>query len=221
MGDTTVKLYKRETQLQTFTALFGNSTVAQSYINKNSMLDKGHLATKSHFVFSYEQVATNYYLNAVPHWHQCNNGNWKSVESTIKTQIESSYDFFDVISGTHEVLELSNMRTPIYLKFPERTLPVPKYIWKILHNKSHGGCIVFVQINNPFYFSEADVFCKAQCSTTFGLTNPSWLDFEKGYTFCCEIGEFLKKVPTAPKINCERLFQFHHALDGIIQDEHL
>lgn len=82
----------------------------------------------------------------------------------------------------------------------KNTLPVPKYLWKIVLNKATQEAIVFIILNNPFVESgDKEVFCKNICEQV-GFDKTSWKDSSSGLVFCCTVAEFQKVVKTAPRL---------------------
>ncbi|XP_017062520.1 uncharacterized protein LOC108102280 [Drosophila ficusphila] len=155
----------------------------QNYIlSANSLsFDRGHLTPVADFTFPTVMRATNKYLNVVPQYYSFNRGNWKTVEAWVRDQ----HQIQNVCTGALGVLELNNkqnLRTPIYLA-PKKN-PVPRWLYKIVHNFSTKRKTVIVTSNNgwdtnPFSFCRV-VTCP-----------PSLHASGTGFTFCCDPNHFI------------------------------
>ncbi|KAH1005619.1 hypothetical protein HUJ04_006563 [Dendroctonus ponderosae] len=194
--------YQQVYQKGTLSRILGSSILANNFINNNSFFAKGHLSPHADFILASAQFSTYFYINAAPQWQKINGANWKSIESTVRN-LGKFYGTLEIITGTHGILALfdkQNNPHDIYLG-QRNTLPVPKYLWKIVLNKATQEAIVFIILNNPFIEAVNDeVFCENICEQV-GFDKTSWKDPSSGLVFCCTIAEFQKVVKTAPKLD--------------------
>lgn len=106
-----------------------------------------------------------------------------------------------VYTGVHDRLNLPSERTgrrTLFLEEGDR-IEVPKWFWKILHNETSDSAIVLMTLNNPHAkLVDAQGFCTNICSSV-GLISAGLKRLAKGYTYCCELGDFKKTVTSVPK----------------------
>ncbi|XP_030758924.1 uncharacterized protein LOC115884470 [Sitophilus oryzae] len=191
--------YKKVAQKSMFSKLLNSSILAGHYINENSFLARGHLTPQADFLLASSQYSTYFYINVAPQWQTINNGNWKSVESVVRT-LSRTYGDLTVYTGTHDILTYENnhrIETRIYLALNE-ILPVPKYFWKIAYDPKSRKGIAFVIKNDPFT-EISNNFCTDIC-TTAGYRNSAWKSRSGGYVWCCDVKEFRNIVHIPPLI---------------------
>ncbi|VVD02168.1 unnamed protein product [Leptidea sinapis] len=79
-----------------------------TFVTKNQMLSRGHLAAKTDFVFAFTERATFHYVNCAPQWTGFNGGNWNTLEVDLRNHIHSA-DYNTIIyTGTYGVTALQN-----------------------------------------------------------------------------------------------------------------
>ncbi|XP_075210933.1 salivary endonuclease-like isoform X2 [Lycorma delicatula] len=192
--------YKKGHQRIIFTKMFGKR-LTNKYLQDN-FLSRGHLAPDADFLFGTWQYMTYYYPNSAPQWLSINSGNWQRVERCIRQFAISKRSNLLVTTGTHGILTLADRKkkqVKVYLHPEEKQLPVPKYFWKIVLDPDEKKCIGFICSNNPFLTRAPSKLCKDICSN-FGW--PKFEEFTNGYTYCCELSDLRKAIPTIPPIDC-------------------
>ncbi|XP_054738483.1 uncharacterized protein LOC129244713 [Anastrepha obliqua] len=194
MGFTTAAInnyYLVKNQRTRFETYFGSD---QSYLNTTSFLARGHLAPDADFIFSYEQLASYFYVNCAPEWQAVNAGNWLRVENAVRkmaTAFSSDLLTFTSTLGQLELPDDSGDLTAIYLD-SNKLLPAPKWYYKVLMHPDLAVDLVILTLNNPFATVGSEVeFCTNVCDK-YNLETIS--DFgahaARGYTFCCELNDF-------------------------------
>lgn len=200
------QIYTRTEQQTTINALLGLPSTSEKYINKSSgelYLARGHLAANCDFVYEAQQKATYYYVNAVPQWQSFNNGNWKKMESDLRSYAGRNGLHLFVVAGTFGVLELPHERThkltKLYLstRSPGRkVVPVPKFMFKLAFDLKGARGAVFIGMNNP-YQSHVEFICADKSDRM------RWLKWDKGngtkgFSYACEISDFKRVVRDLP-----------------------
>lgn len=72
-------------------------------------MHRGHLAAKADFVYAPQQLATMWYLNAIPQWSFANVNNWLKLEISIRDFAARKNLDLDVFTGVHEILKLKDI----------------------------------------------------------------------------------------------------------------
>ncbi|XP_076061437.1 salivary endonuclease-like [Oratosquilla oratoria] len=197
-------IYSKNSQIVLTKRLLGSSEVIQP--KKQLYFAKGHLAPDSDFVYASQQDATYYFINAVPQWQAFNNGNWKSMEFSIRDLAIAHNSTLTVWTGTWGTLTLkdaNNNDVPIYLgeTVGKKLVPVPRLMWKVILEEDTGRAVALVGLNNPHAtkLEKADKLCADICDQV------SWVDWRRenfagGYMYCCRPGDLHLRVPHAPAL---------------------
>lgn len=183
--------FTKANQLKRFTDIFGNSDKAEEYLNK-TFLARGHLSPDGDMIFAAWQWSTYYYINVIPQWQSINNGNWKHIESAVRSKADQLKTNLIVFTGAFDVLKLNNKK----ITLEPDGLEVPKWSWKIAKNAQNGEAIAFVTYNNPFATSVTDI-CRDICNNS-GWDWKERKNFSKGYTLCCDVSELMRIVNKIP-----------------------
>lgn len=184
--------YTKKNQIAIFESIFGQT---QKYINNSMFLSRGHLAPDADFIFAYEQLSTYYYANVAPEFQSVNGGNWVRVENMARTLASDYGSTFQIYSGYYDDLILENKM--IFLD-PSRKIEVPKWFYKAIKNLKTNAAIVIITLNNPFErLNNIREFCTNVCERA-SLNNKNFKNIKRGYTFCCELGEFKEVVNDLP-----------------------
>ncbi|KAJ8727051.1 hypothetical protein PYW08_015448 [Mythimna loreyi] len=210
-------LYTQTSQKSVFASYVG-PTNANKYITrtKQRFLAKGHLAAKSDFVFASAQRATFFYINAAPQWQCINAGNWNKLEQNLRARIGFANYNTIIYTGTFGVMQLPGENDkPVDVFLTEKRqgkVPVPLYFYKVVYDVKNLRGTVFITINNPHLpLSEAESmaqhFCEDQCHDNVDF---DWLKWEPrrvevGYSFCCKVDDFRKKVNYLPSFKTDQL----------------
>jgi hypothetical protein len=108
------------------------------------------------------------------------------------------------------VIELSDengVEREIYLDIDNKKIPVPKIFYKILIDESQQAGVVLIGVNNPHVTMEEInrdyVFCN---DVSHKIKYIKWRlnDIRRGFSYACEVGEFLRKIPHV-KLNVHSL----------------
>ncbi|OXU27162.1 hypothetical protein TSAR_016206 [Trichomalopsis sarcophagae] len=194
------KVYPRNHQVATFANIFNqDKSLVERYLPSTGLsknyLVRGHLVARADQLYYAEQYSTYSYLNVLPMWQSVNNGNWKSVESTVRRTASVIGDL-EVYTGGLGILQLSGKE--IYLSHDRHDsskllVPVPKLLFKLAYSPTLHQALVFVTVNNP-YLTDSDIrsndlrICRQEhqsCrSTQFDKTN-------EGFTYCCLHEDFV------------------------------
>ncbi|XP_053683595.1 uncharacterized protein LOC128733813 [Sabethes cyaneus] len=154
--------YNTEVQIQRLATLLNSTkSVAKTYLNSSSNLQRGHLTPDGDMLLNTWQWATYFYINVAPMWKSINTGSWKKLENTVRNFASNNRLTVDVYTGTDGILEIQGV--PVTLD-SSNGIPVPQWLWKIV--KHQNEAIVFVISNNPF---QADNF---PCGNT--TVNYNW-----------------------------------------------
>ncbi|KAK7074799.1 hypothetical protein SK128_018969 [Halocaridina rubra] len=178
-------------------------------------LARGHLTPDSDFVLAPEQDATYYYANVVPQWQAVNNGNWKSLEYSVREVAERRRSILNVWTGTHGVLKLPDSRNRFVDLFlgsgVRRTvIPVPAFMWKVIHDPVRNDAIAIVLVNDVGGYGQSDGLslqeepCLDMCHLILWV---DWdvTDYNSGRTFCCHIENLKNTIHNVPDLGDVRI----------------
>lgn len=207
-------LYTQKSQKQVIAGIVGQDMI-KDYFTSHQFLSRGHLTAKSDFVFATGQRASFYFINAAPQWQSFNGGNWNDLEQNLRTRIGKEGFNTVIYTGTFGVSQLRDARGnlhDIYLLHNGNTrqLPVPLYYYKVVHDAGLRLGTAFVGINNPYYTKKEardKQFCIDRCRNNDAFKWLKWKedDVALGYSFCCTIADFRKKVPYLPNFSVDGL----------------
>ncbi|XP_064087757.1 uncharacterized protein LOC135202338 [Macrobrachium nipponense] len=203
-------VYGKDTQKSLFLELLQDRSHLTA--KKEHYLARGHLAPDSDFVLEPEQDATYFYANVVPQWQAINNGNWKSLENSVRELADNRGRTFEIWTGIYDVLHLpsaSGDSVELFLGLSEqqRLIPVPALMWKVVHDPTSKTAIAIVVVNDVKGFGAGsnpsidlhEPPCSDLCSRV------TWVDWDtsdlsSGLTFCCSVPEIRKKIPVVPNL---------------------
>lgn len=207
-------IYKQREQISD---ILKSTTLGYEYVggtNNGYFLARGHLSAKADFVYGIQQSATFFYVNVVPQWQVFNAGNWAALEDSVRTFVGSYGEKVTVYTGTHGVATLPDKEgvdKKLYLFTDSNNnnlIPVPKLMWKLLYSESSSAGIVFIGVNNPYLTIVTDdyLICKDVCDQIKWLT---WdqTNIKKGYSYCCEVNDFISTVTTLPEMTVTSLLK--------------
>jgi len=200
-------LYTKIKQRDTISRLLGSTLLGDQYIHATSdyFLSRGHLSAKADYVYGSQHRATFHFVNVSPQWQTFNGGNWEALESSVRAYADKKKLDLVVYTGTYGVATLPNVNgieTELYLYVDSnnnKAFPLPKFYWKAVYDPKRQAGVVFVGINNP-YVSDPQgdyLICTDVCSKISWVT---WdqKNFEKGYSYCCEVDDIRSTVKTLP-----------------------
>ncbi|XP_023942776.2 uncharacterized protein LOC112049211 [Bicyclus anynana] len=200
-------IYTQNNQRTVFANLLGANMVDR-YLTSTQFLARGHLAAKTDYVFATAQRATFFFINAAPQWQPFNAGNWMRLESNLRRRIAAANYNTVIYTGTFGVTQLRNSAgrlVDIFLHTNNR-VPVPLYFYKVVYDANRRQGTAFVSINNPYYtLAEARnlQFCTDRCRNNAAFNWINWQpdNISVGYSFCCTIPDFRRRIAHVPNFN--------------------
>lgn len=200
------KLFSEDTQNSRFKEILGENAV-EKYLNVQAdlynCLVQRNLVPIADEIFLSWQTAANQQANLILMWNGVAQGNWASLERSIRSTASNYKAVLTVFTGVHKVLRLKDEQG-IYQKItmtPSDSFGVPKFIWKtIKYNKFSMG---FVTLNNPYAddieLAELLGLCSDYpCDAYLWLFDSDRKNVKKGYTICCKVTELAKNIPNIP-----------------------
>lgn len=177
-------------------------------LNKTQSLCRGHLAAKADFILGPAQFATFFLINTAPSWICIDGGGWMKIEDDVRKLAYNKSLNLELYTGTYDILKLRNAGNltdlrEIYLNANEKLLPVPRFFYKVVIDKDTRRGIVLIRVNNPFltanYIRANEVICPDVSNQI------KWVklgkNIYKGYSYACDVHEFVKRVPHLPFLN--------------------
>lgn len=96
----------------------------------------------------------------------------------------------------------------LYVNGNDRRIPVPKLYYKVLINKADNSGIVFIGVNNPHLTLEQikkDYIICTDVSDKIDYINWKKDDISRGFSYACDVNEFLKAVPHFSTMDVKKL----------------
>ena len=152
----------------------------------NNIITRGHLTPRADFVLSEMQEATYYFFNAVPQWSSINSGNWNHLEMSIRKLASKLKQDVHVQTGSYGISG--------YLG--SNTIPIPKYVWKLVYADSKA--IAFVGTNFVNETITVENFCPQDDANLCEETSWNFRDrtsAQKGYIYCCTYQSIKRSIP--------------------------
>ncbi|EDV91074.1 GH16223 [Drosophila grimshawi] len=180
---------------ETFKTLLGSN---QNYIASPSdiVFNRGHLVPSADFGFDSQMRLTFKYLNVVAQFGSINRGNWKTLETWIRNQLNNgNFEVLNICTGGFGVLQLPHSITgeliSIYLNPPSGNA-VPEWLFKTVCDGNNNS-YAFLTYNNIFNLTKPTPNCQqVACPATLQFVDTK----EAGFSFCCDLNDFLtKNVP--------------------------
>lgn len=112
----------------------------------------------------------------------------------------------EVYTGTHGVIKLNG--SEIYLDADNAKVPVPKIFYKMLIDHAKDSGVVIVGVNNPHASLEEildDYIVCVDVSDEIKYIKWRPKDIRRGYSYACEVNDFLENVPHLVNITVESL----------------
>ncbi|XP_030758976.1 uncharacterized protein LOC115884513 [Sitophilus oryzae] len=213
------RLYERNAEIKTINTLLSLNINSEKYIKRNGdlFINRGHLAAKGDFVYSFQQLATFQYVNSAPQWASFNGGNWNEVEINIRDYAMSKDVNLEIYTGVYGISTLPNEKnnapTNLYL-FTDNNknlIPVPLLFWKVAYNRKVKQGVVIVGINNPYITNISehiiceDIWNKIQWFNSKLSKYRQNVNF--GYTYACSVPDFRTVIKECPDIDVHELLQ--------------
>lgn len=117
----------------------------------------------------------------------------------------------EVYTGTHGVIKFNDtdgIAQEIYLDNDNKKVPVPKIFYKILIDKFRNAGIVLIGVNNPHVTMQEITRNYVVCNdVSHKIRYIKWrtTDIRRGYSYACEVNEFLKEVPHLENLHVKSL----------------
>ncbi|XP_065213214.1 uncharacterized protein LOC135840541 [Planococcus citri] len=210
-------IYTQTSVQELFGNMFDNRTKESKYANKD-FLAKGHLVPDADMAFIPWKYATYLFLNAVPMWQYLNNSSWKSIETQIRKHVNQSNQKFTIYTGTHKILSYKGQS--IFLGGENSDiLPVPLFLWKVVHDEQKNEAIAFIVVNDPYTtLEEKDFLCPPNDKGQEICSEYKWYVYsnkqddnnpsKRKIAHCCTVKELHEKVPHAPDLSNAKILQF-------------
>lgn len=208
-GKNVDKLYTQVTQQETINNELGGVAAQYFDTSKNVYLARGHMGAKADFVYGTQQRATFLFINAAPQWQVFNAGNWARVEDGLRAWVSKNKINVNCYTGVYGVTTLPNksgVQTPLYLAKDSNNnglIPVPKIYFRVVIQPATKKGIVFVGVNNPHLtldeIKKDYIFCN-DVSDKVTYINWKKTDITAGYSYACEVADFLKTVKNLPAL---------------------
>lgn len=200
------QLYKFETQLNTLAKILNSTELAKQRLKKSvQFLSRGHLAAKADFIYGALQRSTFWYLNTAPQWQSFNDGNWNSLEMSVRRFAAKRRLDLDVYTGVHgqmTMLDVHSKQQPVHLHADSAVVSAPKFYWKVIYDPLSRRGTAFVGLNDPFINSVTnDVYLCTDVSERI-----KWLDWRPhnitaGISYACNVADLRKAVPAVPELD--------------------
>ena len=161
-----------------------------------SFVSRGHLSPRADFIFEEWQDATFLYINAVPQFQKFNAGNWASMEEKVRDLASKLKRNLLIQTGTFAFAKSGVNSQNLHLGNKSNEMPVPLFLWKVVHDPVSNAAIVFVSLN--FYTEPSQSLCPQNESNL--CENSRW-DFpkrnriSKGKLYCCTYQSLKEKIP--------------------------
>ncbi len=203
------KLFNKNKQKTIFEQTLGHCNVSKYLADdkKSLFLVRGHLTPKVDFLFGSQQRATFWLINAAPQWQSFNSGNWERIEQSVRQLIADRNFVANIYTGTYGVLtydDVIGQSRPIFLshdQYNNSVVPVPKLFYKVVLDSNLTVGVAIIGVNNPFTTIDEIENDYVICDDV--ADQLLWFKWDrknigKGYTYACEVNEFIKVVKHLP-----------------------
>lgn len=149
---------------------------------------RGHLSPRADFIYKEWQDATYKYVNAVPQYDKFNGGNWANMEDKVRE--------FAAKLGLSLQVQTGSYKNDSALLTQTKQIPVPKFMWKLVHDVQNNKAIVFVGVNSNKQVDEN--LCEQDPTTLcedYMWSFPNRKKVKSGLMYCCKYATFKKKIP--------------------------
>jgi hypothetical protein len=117
----------------------------------------------------------------------------------------------DVYTGTHGVLKFNDIdgnAQDIYLDIDNKKVPVPRIFYKILLDTKNKRGIALIGVNNVHISMDELQRDYVVCNDISDKVNYiKWRakDIKRGYSYACDVNDFLKAVPHLQHVKVKSL----------------
>ena len=198
-------IYKQDNQIKSLTLQLGSERLARIRANSIDYFNRGHYTARADFVYHSQQSSTYWHLNTAPQWSKFNAQNWGRLEVSLRKLASKRAIDLEVYTGVHGLLHSKHVNgtsVPLYLHANQthRAIPIPKFYWKVVHEKTSNRAIAFVGSNDQFDTKDSHI-----CEDIGRSTNIKWLkwkpnDASHGISYVCQVDDLRRVVPTVPNI---------------------
>lgn len=137
----------------------------------------------------------------------------EAVEDASRLLASNRNLVLDVYTGTYGVIGLDDAfgnSKPIhlYVNGSDRRIPVPKLYYKALIDKQNSSGIVLIGVNNPHLTLDEikkDYIICTDVSDSIDWVNWQKNDIRRGYSYACDVNDFMKAVPHFSEMNVRQL----------------
>ncbi|CAL8135447.1 unnamed protein product [Orchesella dallaii] len=199
--------YKWENAFEHLSDLLGSEDLVNEYFpTQQFRFSRGHLFPNGDALKRFERHSTFYYMNTVPQWQNLNGGNWQIAEHDVRVLAEKLRRTLKVTTGAFGVTTLkdaNNNDAEIWLardSTGKLRLPVPRFVWKVVHDPVADSAVAIVQVNNAWVQTNRDILCTDLCNNLAWIRSSGFDTVRKGFTYCCDVAELRKSIPYIPAI---------------------
>lgn len=204
-GKTVDIMHTRNNQRNAIGRILGSSALAAQIIEaepSDVFLARGHIAAMTDFISANEQRATFFFINTAPQFQTFNGGNWVSVEISSRRLAHDRNINLNVYTGTVgrvDFPDVNGVRRNLFIDDRNSQIPVPRLYYKILENPAARSGVVLIGVNNPHLSlneinAQGYVICP-DVSSRINYVSWSRTNLVRGFSYACEVGEFLRVVP--------------------------
>jgi hypothetical protein len=198
------QIYTRQYQIKLFQQELAIKLNEKDPQSLPYLLSRGHLTPDADFIFTFEQFATYFYLNVAPQFQIINSGNFLKVEKLARNLAASLKSDLKIVTGNFGVLKLRNEKSgeikSMFLDMENKRIAIPEFFYKILFEPQSNSSLVLITSNNPLVKSKSELveICPNVCGDAEVGQKKILEDTRKGYTYCCSLSDFRKKVNGIP-----------------------
>lgn len=156
--------------------------------------DRGHLTPRTDELFPTWQWSTYFYINVAGMWNAINNRNWRKVENSVRSFAGSTRRNFEIFTGTYGISQLCE-DCPNFI-LANGTIPVAKWVWKIVKDPNENKAIALVISNNPFM--RVPRIC-GEAHNTYGWNQEGFDNFTRGEVSICTVQQLRSVVGYIPQ----------------------
>ncbi|KAG5669585.1 hypothetical protein PVAND_017472 [Polypedilum vanderplanki] len=173
----------------------------QELYENGGFFNRGHLAASSDFIFPSNKNLTFHLINVAPQWSKFNSGNCAKIETATANYAAKMSKNLTTYTGTFGVINFKAYGVNKDFYLGNEILPVPKLYYRIIMNDDIG--VVLIGVNDPFpkniknisdYIICQDISDDYKWDASFDLWYTNRKSIGKGYSYACELNEFLKIV---------------------------
>lgn len=139
--------------------------------------------------------------------------NREAVEDGTRKLAANRNATYTVYTGTLGLMSLKDYfgnwkNIHLYVNGRDRKIPVPKLYYKVLINKVDSSGIVLIGVNNPHLTLDEikkDYIICTDVSDRINYINWQKDDIKRGYSYACDVNEFLKIASHFSEIDVKSL----------------